>query len=527
MTTRRRFLLASAAAVAANSQPPSKARVGLVHSTHRSLAKPVSPEHPLDYELVRDMVWKAIGYGKPKAGSLEAKIKPGSWVVLKPNYCFLPGQPAYRTGDDTDLRVVRAVMEYLARNSRARRITFAEGGSYRNLKDPAEGAVVRQGGERVDGPSVIWGPDDFPGLGGSWASMLKEFNEKFPGKTFDYVDLAYDVVRDASGNMLALPVPKLNGVGSFSRKTEYFIANAIRNCDFLISLPVLKVHENCGMTCCFKNYVGTGPRIAYGASAMTNMGLHNEHSVDARIDPFIGDLAAFHPPDYNVVDVIRGLQYTEHNNRQLDQMIRTNLVMAGEDPVAMDAIAARLIGYNPADIDYLRMAVARNLGTYDLNRIEVVGDEPDRYYRKWGKPRTWYARCNREWRVTRDPSLESRNWTRHTTFGDMLDLVSAAGGEAPAYAAAATVKSDGERKGFLWMGLTGTGVVELNGRQIIREEGLTRHRLGQFKQPVELRSGENQFLFRIQPANGRASLSALLVGPANDGDSLEGAAWTA
>lgn len=40
-----------------------------------------------------------------------------------------------------------------------------------------------------------------------------------------------------------------------------------------------------------------------------------EHSVDTRIDPFIGDLAAFHPPDYNVVDVLRGLQYTEHNNR--------------------------------------------------------------------------------------------------------------------------------------------------------------------------------------------------------------------
>lgn len=528
MSTRREFLLASAAALAASAKPPERSRVGFVHSSHRSLSKPVSADHALDYELVRDMVWKAIGYGKPAAGSLEAKIKPGSWVVLKPNYCFLPGQPMYRTGDVTDLRVLRAVMEYVARNSRAKRITIAEGGSYRRLEDPADDNVVKQNGERVDGPSVVWGPDDFEGTGGSWAGMLREFGEKFPRKTFDYVDLAYDVVRDASGNMLALPVPKRNGVGSFSRKAEYFVSNTIRNCDFLISLPVAKVHENCGVTCCFKNYVGTGPRIAYTRQgAMTNMGLHNEHSVDSRIDPFIGDLAAFHPPDYNVVDVIRGLQYTEHNNRQPDQMIRNNLVMAGEDPVAVDAIAAKLLGFKAEDIDYLRMAVARGLGTYDLNRIEVVGDEPDRYARKWAKPRTWYARSNREWRVTRDPSAEVGNWTRHTSFGDMLDLVAAAGVDATVYSATATVKSDGLRKGFLWLGLSGNGTVELNGRQILQEEGLTRFRTGQFQQPVELRPGENQFVFRVQPANGKAALSALLVGQENNGDSLEGATWTA
>jgi hypothetical protein len=130
MTTRRGFLLSSAAVLAASAKAPERSRIGFVHSSHRRLLKPVSTDHALDYELVRDMVWKAIGYGKPAAGSLAAKIKPGSWVVLKPNYCFLPGQPMYRTGDVTDLRVLRAVIEYLARYSHARRITIAEGGSY-------------------------------------------------------------------------------------------------------------------------------------------------------------------------------------------------------------------------------------------------------------------------------------------------------------------------------------------------------------------------------------------------------------
>jgi hypothetical protein len=58
-------------------------------------------------------------------------------------------------------------------------------------------------------------------------------------------------------------------------------------------------------------------------------------------------------------------------------------------------------------------------------------------------------------------------------------------------------------------------------------EGSTRFRVGQFQQAVELRPGENQLVFRVQPSNGKASLAALLVGSENNGDSLEGATWTA
>jgi hypothetical protein len=207
-------------------------------------------------------------------------------------------------------------------------------------------------------------------------------------------------------------------------------------------------------------------------------------------------------------------------------MVRTNLIMAGENPVSLDAIAATMIGYRPGDIDYLRMAEARGLGSTDLNRVEIVGDDADKFFQKWSKPRTWYSRSNREWRVTGDPALEANNWKRFTSLGDMLDLTAAAG-DAPSYSALATVKSDGARKGFLWVGLTGTGTVEMNGQKIMQEEGATRFRVGQFQQPVELRNGENQFVFRVQPSGGKAALAALLVGSANDGDSLEGVTWTA
>src|SRR5512146_913424 len=125
MLNRRQFLGASAAVLAARAAETEKGRVALVTSSHSRLIKPSSIEDALDYERVRDMVWKAIEYGRPRAGSLEAKIKPGAWVVIKPNIGHLLGRPAYRAGDITDLRVTRAVLEYVARKSPAARITIA------------------------------------------------------------------------------------------------------------------------------------------------------------------------------------------------------------------------------------------------------------------------------------------------------------------------------------------------------------------------------------------------------------------
>ncbi len=527
---RREFIVSSAQAAAAVSlfgMAQEKVRVGLVQSTHKRLRKPVSPEDPLDYQLVRDMVWQAIDYGKPRAGSLEAKIKPGSWVVIKPNIVYLSNQQSWRSGDITDRRVTRAVLEYVASKTKAGRITIAEGGSYRSLTDPINDNIVTQNGIRRDAATYDWGTEEWPGVGGSYADWLKEFSSSYPGKKFDWADLSYDVVRDQSGKPVKLPVPVLNGVASFSNTKEYYVTNAIRNCDFLISVPVMKVHENCGVTACFKNYVGTAPRCMYGRPGQFwNGDLHGAHSVDTRIDPFIADLAAFHPPDFNVVDGIRGLQYTEHNNNRPDQVVRNNLVLAGEDTVATDAVVARLLGFKPVDIDYLHMAVARGLGTYDFNRIEVVGDEMDRLVHPFAKPRTWYARANREWLVTGQPDSDIKTWKKHASFGDTLYFAKALGAPTPVAAAAATVRAEGERKGFLWMGLTGKMAVTLNGEKILEQENTTRYRVGQVQKDIVLRAGENRFVFRGE-ALGEAPLqfAAVLVGSANNGDSLDGVRW--
>ncbi len=532
---RRQFLSVSAQTLAAASlhgMAAGKPRIGVVRSTHGKLAHPASPEDPLNYEQVREMVWKAIEYGKPRAGSLEAKIKPGSWVVIKPNYVFLRPQGGYAPGDVTDLRVTRAVLEYVARKSRAGRITIAEGGSYRGLTDTAPDNVVTQNGQRVYGATFDWGPDEFAGTGGSIGGMLKEFGAQFPNKKFDFVDLSYDAVRDASGNFKRFPVPKLGAVsGAFGERPEYFVTNTITKCDFLISVPVMKVHEQCGISGCFKNYVGTAPREAYAPKGVFhNATLHKEHSLDGRIDSFIADLAAFHPPDFNVVDGLRGLQYTEHNNRRSDQTVRTNVILAGENTVANDAVVARLLGFNPWDIEFLHMGAARGLGSFDLAGAEVIGDDPSRFERKWIKPRMWWGRCNREWRVSKDANAPAESWEKVTIPIDTLQFTKVVGaGADPAgtFVAAARVQADGNQKAFLWVGTRGRVIATLNGEKVMEEENVTRYRVGQFQKPVELKSGENRLVFQVKAATGDPRLSALLVGARNDGDSAEGIRWMA
>lgn len=52
-----------------------------------------------------------------------------------------------------------------------------------------------------------------------------------------------------------------------------------------------------------------------------------------------------------------------------------NVILASADSVAIDAISARLMGYNPMEIPFLRMAHERGLGVADPKEIELAGDD--------------------------------------------------------------------------------------------------------------------------------------------------------
>src|SRR6185312_15236922 len=51
-----------------------------------------------------------------------------------------------------------------------------------------------------------------------------------------------------------------------------------------------------------------------------------------------------------------------------------NVMLASGDQVAIDAVAARLMGFDPLSIKYIRLAHEAGLGVGDPRDIEIVGD---------------------------------------------------------------------------------------------------------------------------------------------------------
>jgi hypothetical protein len=164
----------------------------------------------------------------------------------------------------------------------------------------------------------------------------------------------------------------------------------------------------------------------------------------------------------------------------------------------------------------------------DFQKIDVIGADPERVRRTWSKARPWHGRCNREWRINRDPDSRVGSWARYAIPTDTLNFAKWAGSEASpdaTYGAAVRIQADGHRKAFLWAGAQGRVTAILNGEQVMEYEAVTHYRIGQFQAPVELRPGENQLVFRLKGLHKQPQLSVLVAGPRNDGDTVEGIRW--
>jgi hypothetical protein len=52
-----------------------------------------------------------------------------------------------------------------------------------------------------------------------------------------------------------------------------------------------------------------------------------------------------------------------------------NVILASADQVAIDAVAAKMMGFDPLSIDYIRLAHERGLGVGDVREMDLVGDD--------------------------------------------------------------------------------------------------------------------------------------------------------
>ena len=99
--------------------------------------------------------------------------------------------------------------------------------------------------------------------------------------------------------------------------------------------------------------------------------------------------------------------------------VSRNVLLAGGDPVAVDAVACRLAGIDPRTVPWLGLCRERGLGAVNEEEIRIVGStellgtdfgipahrvgvEPTRWsggwgWRLWGRRRAWLRFRNGPW----------------------------------------------------------------------------------------------------------------------------------
>jgi uncharacterized protein (DUF362 family) len=171
-----------------------------------------------------------------------------------------------------------------------------------------------------------------------------------------YVDLNTDDVRRT----------KLRS--SFTNLSELYLPETLFNADLLVSMPKLKTHHWAGVTLSLKNMFGVVPGSVYGwpKNALHWAGIHRS----------ILDINSSLPiPQFAIVDGIVGM---EGNGPLQGQAKQSGVLILGDDMVAVDATAARLMKIEPRKIEYLEIA-DRFLGNISHERIELVGEQLERF----------------------------------------------------------------------------------------------------------------------------------------------------
>jgi uncharacterized protein (DUF362 family) len=170
-----------------------------------------------------------------------------------------------------------------------------------------------------------------------------------------YVDLNSDDVR--ATRLLS----------SFTKLEQLYLPETLYNADLLVSMPKLKTHHWAGVTLSLKNMFGVVPGSVYGwpKNILHWQGIHNS----------ILDINSSLPVrQFAIVDGIVGM---EGNGPLQGQAIDSGVLIFGEDLVAVDATAARLMKIEPKKIKYLAEA-GEFLGNVNYESIEQIGENLER-----------------------------------------------------------------------------------------------------------------------------------------------------
>jgi uncharacterized protein (DUF362 family) len=146
------------------------------------------------------------------------------------------------------------------------------------------------------------------------------------------------------------------------------LPTTVLDADYFINIPKIKTCAHTLVTLSIKNLYGIFQQA-------------NKKRFHKKLDKILTYLTKIVKTDLIVVD---GLICMEGNGPVVGSPLKMGVIVAGTNPVSVDSLCSRLMGYNPEEINHI--VTSAELGLGEINDLEVVGDEWKQYICEFERP---------------------------------------------------------------------------------------------------------------------------------------------
>lgn len=139
---------------------------------------------------------------------------------------------------------------------------------------------------------------------------------------------------------------------------------------YIISAAKMKTHDRVVTTLSLKNILLGAPLNDYQKNDKGLMHTAANFSREAVLNYNLFHLAQEIYPDLGVID---GFEAMEGDGPTSGTPVDARIAMASLDPLALDTLATKLMGFDPTQIMYLASMAEAGMGQGDLSKVEVLG----------------------------------------------------------------------------------------------------------------------------------------------------------
>lgn len=179
-----------------------------------------------------------------------------------------------------------------------------------------------------------------------------------------------------SGDLVEVEVP---GGKVFDRISVH---KSLRDIDLLCSVPMMKTHVMATVTLGMKNLIGLYPGSEYCSvrSCLHNTSLEKD---SPGIAFEILDMVRACTPGLVVID---GSSAMEGNGPFNGELVKTDLIIAGTNPLATDMVAAHIMGFEKTEVPTFTTAIESGMSPSTLDEIEIRGEKVGSVQMAFKKP---------------------------------------------------------------------------------------------------------------------------------------------